>query len=170
MATRYRDVSRLVIRYIATACRQGFSAGLAFRRPILVWRHGWQLGSSTARSGCSLDGDVAQLDVWLAHGKLRVVGTDGPPRIEVKRVGRRGLTVTHEDGVLSVRHEIAQELVAVDRPVLVVHWPGGSSYAADVSIAVPPTATGSLTVVSGSAVASACATARRSTSPAAASR
>jgi hypothetical protein len=101
----------------------------------------------------SVPGEVAQLDVWLANGKLRVVGTDGPPRIEVKKVGRRGLTVTHDEGVLSVRHEIRKGWR---------HWAGPfwwflvgrRNFTADVSIAIPSTATGSLTVISGSAVAS----------------
>jgi len=101
----------------------------------------------------SLEGDVAKLDVWLAHGKLRVVGTDGPPRLEVKKVGRRGLAVTHEDGVLSVRHEKPKSWWEMFGPFW---WflSGRKRYTADVSIAVPPTATGSLTVISGSTVAS----------------
>jgi hypothetical protein len=54
----------------------------------------------------TIDGEVGQLDVWFASGRLRVVGTDGPARIEIRRVGSKGVTVTHEDGVLSVRHPI----------------------------------------------------------------
>jgi hypothetical protein len=100
----------------------------------------------------TLDGDVLRLDVWLARGRLNVVGTDQQSRVEVKMVGRRGLTVTFEDGVLSVRHNINQKW----------KWSGPfwwfmsgwRNYAADVSIAVPVSASGSMTVVSGSAVVS----------------
>jgi len=101
----------------------------------------------------SLEGDVAQIDVWSAHGKLRVVGADGPPRIEVRRVGRRGLTISHEAGVLSVRHEMRRSWFRWTGPFW---WftAGRRSYDADITIAVPPTATGSLTVISGSIVAS----------------
>ena len=49
----------------------------------------------------TIEGEVAALDVWLAQGKLRVVGTDGPARLEVKKVGTKGLTVTGPIGVLS---------------------------------------------------------------------
>ena len=47
-----------------------------------------------------LDGEVGQLEVWLASGKLRVIGAEGPPRIEVTKIGTRGLRVTLEDGVM----------------------------------------------------------------------
>jgi Toastrack DUF4097 len=101
----------------------------------------------------TFDGDVGQLDVWFASGKLRVVGTDGPARLEVRKVGHKGITVTHENGVLSVRHPLKQGWR---------HWAGPfwwfmagrRSFNADVIVAVPPTAAASLTVVSGSVVAS----------------
>jgi len=101
----------------------------------------------------AFDGDVFQLNVWLAHGKLRVVGTDGPARIEVNKVGRKGVTVTLEDGVLSIRHGLKPGWR---------HWAGPfwwflagrRNYTADTIVAVPPTAATSLTVVSGSIVAS----------------
>ncbi|MFC7481224.1 hypothetical protein ACFQX7_15905 [Luedemannella flava] len=54
-----------------------------------------------------LDGAVSRLDVWLAMGRLNVVGTDGPPSVTVKAVGSKGLTVSLDDGELSVRHDIA---------------------------------------------------------------
>ena len=100
----------------------------------------------------SLDGEVTQLDTWLAHGRLRVVGTDGPARVEVRKVGRRGLTVTVEDGTLSIRHPMREGW----------HWLGAlwwfgmgrPRYNADVTVAVPPKALATLTVVSGSVVAS----------------
>jgi Putative adhesin len=101
----------------------------------------------------TLEGDVSQLDVWLAHGKLRVVGTDGPPRIEVTKIGTKGLAVTHADGVLTIRHEMARGWLQWTGPLW---WfiGGRRRYHAEITIAVPPTATGSLTVVSGSTVVS----------------
>jgi hypothetical protein len=101
----------------------------------------------------ALDGDVTQLDTWLAHGRLRVVGIDdGPARVEVRKVGRRGLTVTFEDGTLSIRHPMRQTW----------HWAGPlwwfgvgrHRYNADVTVAVPHKALATMTVVSGSVVAS----------------
>ena len=101
----------------------------------------------------TLDGEVTQLDVWFAQGKLRVVGTDGPARIEVTKVGRKGINVTQENGVLSVRHSIKPGW-----------WHGSGAFwwflggrrnfTADAIIAVPPTVAASLTVVGGSVVAS----------------
>jgi hypothetical protein len=100
----------------------------------------------------TLDGEVTQLDTWLAHGRLRVVGTDGPARIEVRKVGRRGVTVTFEDGILSIRHPLRQSW----------HWAGPlwwfgvgrPRFNADVTVAVPQKAFATLTVVSGSVVVS----------------
>jgi hypothetical protein len=90
--------------------------------------------------------------VWFAHGKLRVVGTDGPARIEVKKVGRKGITVTQENGLLSVRHGIKPGWW---------NWggfwwflAGRRNFTADVIIAVPPTVAASLTVIAGDVVAS----------------
>ena len=102
----------------------------------------------------TIDGEVGQLDVWFASGRLRVVGTDGPARIEIRRVGSKGVTVTHEDGVLSVRHPIKEA------PWWRLFGPfgwflgGRRRYYADVIVAVPPTAAASLTVISGDVVAS----------------
>ena len=103
--------------------------------------------------GLTLDGDVAQLDVWFAQGKLRVVGTEGPARIEIKKVGRKGINITLEDGLLSVRHSIKQGWWRGAGPFW---WflGGRRNYMADVIIAVPPTVTSSLTVVAGAVVAS----------------
>jgi hypothetical protein len=92
------------------------------------------------------------LDAWLLHGKLHVVGTEGPARVEVRKVGRRGLNVTVSDGVLSVRH---------DAPKSWWGWSVGwgfhlrkANYFAEVIIAVPPEVAADLTVVAGDVVAS----------------
>jgi len=63
----------------------------------------WQID---APQRLTLDGDVRQLDVWFAQGKLRVVGTEGPPRIDIRKVGSRGITISLEEGILSVRHPL----------------------------------------------------------------
>lgn len=98
----------------------------------------------------TLDEGVSQLDVWLVHGKLNVVGTDGPPRIEIRRVGRKGLTVTQANGNLSVRHDVPKGPWSIG-----MWWMlGRRSWFADVIIAVPPTVAASLTVILGDVVAS----------------
>jgi hypothetical protein len=97
----------------------------------------------------ALDGEVKRLAVNLVHGRLNVVGTDGPARVEITALGTKPLTVTLDDsGTLTVVHE--------DVP----KWPGifwllfGRRYRADVSIAIPQHVPANLNVVSGSIVAS----------------
>jgi hypothetical protein len=97
----------------------------------------------------TLDEKVNQLDVWLAHGKVHVVGTDGPARIDVRRVGHRGLTVTQANGNLSVRHDVPHGIWGLG-----LWWRGRRHWSAEVIIAVPPATAASLTVVNGDAVAS----------------
>ncbi len=111
---------------------------------------GWLINSPQR---LALEDGVDELHVWLASGKLRVVGTDGPARIEVTKVGRMGVAVTLEGRVLSVRHEIPQGWLAKLGPLwwLLSGW---RKYHAHVVIAVPPTALANLTLVSGSVVAS----------------
>jgi hypothetical protein len=101
----------------------------------------------------ALEDDVTQLEVWLTSGKLRVVGTEGPPRIEVTKVGRRGVRVTLDNGVLSVRHEVPQHFWAKLGPFW---WflSGWRNYHAHLTIAVPPQVASELTMISGSVVAS----------------
>jgi hypothetical protein len=111
----------------------------------------WQIDSPRK---LTLDGDVGELDVWFASGRLRVVGTDGPARIEFRRLGSKGVTVTLEDGVLGVRHAL--------RKGGWPHWAGPfwwfgvgrRRFYADAIVAVPPTTAASLTLVSGAVVAS----------------
>jgi hypothetical protein len=100
----------------------------------------------------SLDEPVHQLDVWLAHGKVHVVGTEGPARVEVTKVGRKGITVTLADGVLSVRHDVRKWSGWGGS----IWWLGGGrrNYTAEVVIAVPPQVRSSLTMIAGDAVAS----------------
>src|SRR3954466_9262866 len=101
----------------------------------------------------TLEDEVSQLSVWLAHGKLRVVGAEGPAGAEITTVGRKGLAVSLEDGVLSVRHQLAMSWWRKLGPFW---WflSGRHRYHADVTIAVPPTCPVDLTLVSGNVVAS----------------
>lgn len=97
----------------------------------------------------TLDEAVSQLDVWLVHGKVHVVGTDGPARIEVRRVGPKGITVTQANGALSLRHDVPRGIWPIG-----LWWLGRRNWSVDVIIAVPPTTAASLTVVDGDVVAS----------------
>jgi Uncharacterized conserved protein len=97
----------------------------------------------------TLDETVNQLDVWLAHGKVHVVGTDGPARVDVRRVGHKGLTVTQANGNLSIRHDVPAGPWGMG-----LWWRGRRNWSAEVIIAVPPTTATSLTVVNGDVVAS----------------
>lgn len=100
----------------------------------------------------TLDAEIRQLSVRLASGRLNVVGTDGPPRVEITAVGTRGVIISDDDGVLSVRHDMDRRW----------HWTGPlwwfmvgrKRYTADISIAVPRSTAGNLTLVAGSAVVS----------------
>ena len=69
----------------------------------------------------TLDGDISKLDVWLANGKVRVVGTDGPARLDVRKVGRKGITVSmRRRRALGPACGEAGRLAAVGRAFLVV--------------------------------------------------
>ncbi|SCF11329.1 DUF4097 family beta strand repeat-containing protein [Micromonospora mirobrigensis] len=98
----------------------------------------------------TLDGPLTHLDVSLVSGRLNVVATDGPARVDITRVSQRPVVVEHRDGRLRVAHE--------RRP----KWPGvqwwlgqlGRRFRADVSIAVPADVLADLRLVAGDLVAS----------------
>lgn len=98
----------------------------------------------------TIDEQVTRLDVYLIAGRLNVVGTDGPARIEVTQAGRKPLIIDCADGRLSVRHEKMRK------------WPGfvwwlgqlGRKFRVDVSIAVPRETLADLQLIDGSLVAS----------------
>lgn len=48
---------------------------------------------------------VSDLRVRLVRGHVDVVGTDGPPRVEVHEIDGDPLVVTHDDGHLEVGYE-----------------------------------------------------------------
>jgi hypothetical protein len=97
----------------------------------------------------SFDEPVTSLVVHLIAGRLNVVGTDGPARVEIAAHGGKPLIVEHENGKLTVRHEIKKRWFGLE------WWFGlGKKYRADVSIAVPAGTRARLRVVSGTAIAS----------------
>jgi len=98
------------------------------------------------------DPEPASLTVWLAAGRLNVVGTDGPARVEVSAVGSRGLEITDDGGHLDIRHDMDRRWSWTGPLWWFLH--GRRRYHADVSVAVPRSARATLTVVSGSAVVS----------------
>ncbi|MDG4804928.1 DUF4097 family beta strand repeat-containing protein [Micromonospora sp. WMMD980] len=98
----------------------------------------------------TLDEPVTRLDVRLVSGRLNVVGTDGPARVDVTRVSRRPLVVELRDGRLSVGHE------RFPRRPGVLWWLGQlrRRFRAEVSVAVPAQALADLRLVDGALVAS----------------
>ncbi|MCX4389708.1 DUF4097 domain-containing protein [Micromonospora peucetia] len=98
----------------------------------------------------TLDEAVTRLDVHLITGRLNVVATDGPARVDITRVGRRPVLVEHRDGRLSVRQQRRWRLS--DH----VFWLGPLSRLprVDVSLAVPADVLADLELVQGSLVAS----------------
>ena len=97
----------------------------------------WEI---TSPQRLALDGEVGELEVWLASGKLHVVGTDGPARIEVTKVGSKGV-----DGDPRGRRAV-RAAHGCRRPGGARSGRSGGSrsgrrrYLAEVTIAVPPTA------------------------------
>src|SRR3982751_2232271 len=110
----------------------------------------WEI---TAPRRLDLDGDVTQLDVFLYGGRLNVVGTDGPPRVEVTRTSQVRLTVSHENGHLAIRHDRVKPWPG---PFAPMWWwmRGRSRVEVDVSVAVPYETVAVLQVIAGPVVVS----------------
>ncbi len=110
----------------------------------------WEIGEPR---GLDLADGVKHLDVFLWAGRLSVVGTDGPARIEVTRTGGTPVTVTHEDGALAIRHEAVRPWSG---PLTPLWWwlRGRDRVVADVSVALPRQATADLHLVAGPVVVS----------------
>src|SRR5262245_8659131 len=100
------------------------------------------------------DEPVNRLDVRLVSGRLNVVGSDGPSRLEVAAVGSKPLIATLQNGALRLGYE--------DFPATWAKWSGPlwwfrygrQRYRCEVSIAVPPQTLARLRLVSGSLIAS----------------
>ncbi|HEX7746583.1 MAG TPA: DUF4097 family beta strand repeat-containing protein [Micromonosporaceae bacterium] len=98
----------------------------------------------------TIDEVVDRLEVRLVSGRLNVVGTDGPARVEVVQASRVPVVVEHRDGRLVLRHERTPR------------WPGvfwwlgqlGRRFRVDISLAVPPDVWADLRLVDGSVIAS----------------
>ena len=99
------------------------------------------------------DDAVRELDVRLIAGRLSVVGTDGPPRIEISRMADTPVHIALDRGVLTVAHEDVHTWPGLLAP-LWWWWNGHHRFAADVSIAIPYGTTCRLWVASGSLVMS----------------
>jgi hypothetical protein len=96
---------------------------------------------------------VAALKVNLVSGRLSIVGTDGPPRIEFAKIANTPIDVVLEDGVLTVRNQEFHTWPGVLAPIW--WWlNGGHRFAADVSIAVPFETPCTLMLANGSLVVS----------------
>ncbi|MEU4553312.1 putative adhesin [Micromonospora violae] len=108
---------------------------------------GWTIESPQR---LTLDAPVARLDVRLISGRLNVVATDGPTRIDVTQVGRRPVLIDHSDGRLTIRQERGRGWSDVLRWFRMIHrYPR-----VDVSVAVPADVLADLDLVAGSLVAS----------------
>jgi hypothetical protein len=100
-----------------------------------------------------IEDEVTRLNVSLIAGRLSVVGTDGPARVEVSAASEFKLTATVADGLLSVYHDVPHTWPGLLQPVW--WWLNGRRrFAADVSIAIPYQTPAVLRVGSGSVVAS----------------
>ncbi|MET8086975.1 DUF4097 family beta strand repeat-containing protein [Micromonospora sp. NPDC005237] len=108
---------------------------------------GWTVDSPQR---LTVDGPVTRLDVRLISGRLNVVATDGPTRIDVTHVGRRPVLIDHSDGRLTIRQKRGHGWSEVLRWFQMIHrYPR-----VDVSVAVPADVLADLDLVSGSLVAS----------------
>ncbi|MGC4767865.1 DUF4097 family beta strand repeat-containing protein [Micromonospora sp. DT44] len=98
----------------------------------------------------TLDGPVTRLDVRLVSGRLNVVATDGPARIDITEIGRRPVLIDHSDGRLSIRQEREWGWPGFLRGLRAIHrFPR-----VDVSVAVPADVLADLGLGAGSVVVS----------------
>ncbi|MBE1487192.1 DUF4097 family beta strand repeat-containing protein [Plantactinospora soyae] len=95
----------------------------------------------------TIDEPVDQLVVRLTSGRVNIVGTEGPARIEITQTGRQPVIIEQQDGRLSVRHR------KIGTWLLVFRWLTREA-GPEVSIAVPATARVDLWMAEGSVVAS----------------
>jgi hypothetical protein len=96
--------------------------------------------------------DIRQLQVRLNAGRLTVVGADGPPRVEINKMGAAPIKIAVEDGVMSVIHEDTRTWPGILIPLWWFAF--GRHYECDVSVAVPYETLTRLWLGSGSVTAS----------------
>lgn len=90
---------------------------------------------------------VDQLVVRLATGRVNVVGTEGPARIEINRTDKQPVIIEHRDGRLSVRHRKLGSWTLVSR------WLTGRA-GPEISIAIPASTPVDLRLADGAVVVS----------------
>jgi DUF4097 and DUF4098 domain-containing protein YvlB len=91
--------------------------------------------------------DVAALRVRLISGSVAILGSDGPPSIDVASVAGPPLLVTHEAGILTVSYEDLQ-------PGGLRGWLRPARHSADLTITVPGGCPAQVSVVNASAIVS----------------
>jgi hypothetical protein len=99
------------------------------------------------------DATVTSLNVNLVSGRLSVVGTDGPARIEIGRLAGTPIDVRLDGGDLTVRNEEFHTWPGMLAPLW--WWlNGGRRFSADVSIALPFGTSCTLVLANGSLLVS----------------
>jgi hypothetical protein len=102
-----------------------------------------------------IDEDVQRLDVTLIGGRLNVVGTDGPARVEISKVSEvTPVVVSVDRGLLTVANPIPKAWGGLFQPLWWM-FKGHRHHRSDVSIALPHAAVAAvLRLTSGTAIAS----------------
>ncbi|MET7935256.1 DUF4097 family beta strand repeat-containing protein [Streptomyces sp. NPDC005322] len=104
--------------------------------------------SITTPQKLTLDGTVATLEVRIAGGTVNVVGNGaGPARLEVSRISGPPLTVTHENGTLTVAYD---DLHWKSFRTWLGHW----NRAVHVTLTVPTDTSASVGAIGAGAVVS----------------
>ncbi|MFC0530640.1 DUF4097 family beta strand repeat-containing protein [Phytohabitans kaempferiae] len=98
----------------------------------------------------SFEEPVTRLDVHLISGRLNVVGTDGPARVEIANAGGKPIIVEESEGRLTVRHERIPSWQGFLLWLIQFGW----LHRVDVSVAVPVDARVDLHLIDGTVIAS----------------
>ena len=96
---------------------------------------------------------VTRLNVRLNAARLVVVGTDGPPQVEISKMAPTPIRVRLDGGVLSIEHERVNAWPGLLEPLWWM-FNGRGRFHSDVSVAVPFDTLANLWVASGSVTAS----------------
>lgn len=98
-------------------------------------------------------GPITRLDVRLIAGRLTVVGTDGPPRVEIARASETPIDVDLSGGTLTVGHSDPSPWPGILGPLWWFRF-SNRKFDSDVSIAVPYETAATLWMASGAVIAS----------------